>query len=177
MGAGVLVMLSSKLSQYALGKGVPNLNALPWSNPAVGTPLLVFLAAVGAMLYYSREPASLLRRGLLLLVLVIDLASFGWFYSWHDFAAPKAVLNPPAVAGKYRDRLGASHQRMLSIRGTMAAPDEFPPNLSRLWDVPNATIYGPLTLSRLIQLSSMLQDGSIGSTWKQPSDESLNLLA
>jgi hypothetical protein len=177
LGAGVLVMLSSKMSRYAFSKGVAHLDALPWSNAAVGAPLLVFLAAVGVMLYYSREPASPFRRGLLLAVLVIDLAGFGWFYSWHDFAAPKAVLNPPAAAAKYRDLLGASHQRMLSVRGTMAAPDEFPPNLSRLWDVPNATVYGPLTLSRLMQLSSMLQDGSIASTWKHADDQSLNVLA
>ncbi|HUQ34116.1 MAG TPA: YfhO family protein [Pyrinomonadaceae bacterium] len=177
MGAGVLILLSSKLSRYALSKGVAHLDALPWSNAAVGTPLLIFTAAVGAMLYYSREPASYLRRGLLLTVLVIDLASFGWFYSWHDFAAPKTVLNPPAAAAKYRDLLGASRQRMLSVRGTMAAHDEFPPNLSRLWGVPNATVYGPLTISRLMQLSSMLQDGSIASTWKHAGDKSLNVLA
>jgi hypothetical protein len=176
-GVCLLLLLSNEMSRYAHAKGVAELNALPWSNPAVGTPVLLFLAAVAIMLYWAREPASLLRRGLLLSVLVIDLASFGWFYSWHDFAARKEVLSAPAAAAKYRDLLSVTHQRMLSVRGTAAAHDELPPNLSRLWDVPNATVYGPLTPSRLMQLSSMLQDGSIASTWRQASDRSLDVMA
>jgi hypothetical protein len=177
MGAGLLVLLSSRMSQYASAKGVARLDALPWSNSAVGTPLLIFLAGAIVMLYWLKEPASRVRRGLLLSVLILDLASFGWFHSWHDFPAPEGVLNPPAAAAKYRDALGVSGQRMLSVRGTMAAPEEFPPNLSRLWGVPNATVYGPLALSRTMRLMSMLQDGSIASTWKQASDKSLDVMA
>jgi hypothetical protein len=177
MGAGLLYLLSNNLSRYALEKGVAELDARPWSNPSVGVPLLVFLASAAVIFYWQREPASQLRRGLLLAVLVLDLASFGWFYSWHDFAPRKEILNPPAASGKYGDLLRTSHQRLISVRGTLGATDEMPPNLSRLWDVPNATGYSPLTSYRFMRFASMLPDGSIASTWRDADDESLNLLA
>ncbi|HEX8845851.1 MAG TPA: YfhO family protein [Pyrinomonadaceae bacterium] len=175
MTTALLVLLSNKISQHALERGVAALDMRPWSNPAVATPLVIFLLAAGALFYWQRAPNSLLLRALLLAVLVIDLASFGWFFSWHDFAPGKEVLNPPAAAAKYRELLRDNRQRMLSVRGTLGTTDELPPNLSRVWGVPNATGYGPLLPSRMLYLLSILPDGSIASSWKNPEDQSLNL--
>ena len=172
---GLLVLLSNRLSQYALAQGVAQLNMLPWRNLAVGVPLLIFLIEAAVLLYWLRAPASLHRRALVFSILIIDLSSFGWFFNWRDSSPRKEILNPPAAALKYRDLLEQSRERMLSVRGTMGTVDELPPNLSRIWGVPNATGYGPLIPSRVLYFLSILPDASVASTWKNAEDQSLNL--
>jgi len=171
----LLVLLSNKLSGYALAKGVAPLNMLPWANSAVGTPIVIFLIAAATLLYWHKQPNSLLRGALVLSLLVIDLASFGWFFNWHESSPRKEILNAPVAAAEYRDLLNESHERMLSVRGTLGTVDELPPNLSRVWGITNATGYGPLLPARIMYLLSMLPDGSIASTWKNADDQSLNL--
>src|SRR5947209_14271243 len=155
MACSLLVLLSNKLSQYAIERGVQP-SALSLSNPAIATPLVIFLSAAAVLFFWHREPTSLFRSVLLLAILVIDLASFGWFFSWHEFAPRKEILNAPASAAKYRELLDDSRQRMISIRGTLGTLDELPPNLSRVWVVANATGYGPPLPSRLLYLLSIL---------------------
>ncbi|HKC65515.1 MAG TPA: YfhO family protein, partial [Pyrinomonadaceae bacterium] len=160
--------------QYAIERGVEP-SALSLSNPAITTPLVIFLLGAAVLFFWRGEPTSIFRSALVLAILLIDLASFGWFFSWHDFAPRKEVLNAPASAAKYRELLDDSRQRMISIRGTLGTLDELPPNLSRVWGVTNATGYGPLLPSRLLYLLSILPDGSIASSWKDVDDQSLNL--
>ena len=177
MSIGVLLLLSRQMSQYALAKGVADLKAYPWSNAAVGIPIAVFITGVAGLLYWHSQPHSQLRQVLLLLILVLDLASFGWFYNWHDSPQSKEVLNEPASANTYRQLLHDTNQRILSVRGTLGSTSELPPNLSRLWNIPNATGYSPLTLSRVTDLLSLLPDASVAPRWKEPGDQSLNLAA
>jgi hypothetical protein len=177
MTTGFIALRSVGFSQEAQVEGGAHLNIVPWSNPAVGVPILIFLAATAILLYWHREPASLHRRSLLLLILIVDLASFGWFYEWREISPRKDILNPPAAISAYKNLLGESHQRMLSVRGVSATPDELRPNLSRVWGVPNATGYGPLIPSRTLYFLSILPDASVASSWKSADDQSLSLAA
>ncbi|MDQ3818012.1 MAG: hypothetical protein M3362_10000, partial [Acidobacteriota bacterium] len=170
-----LVLFSDRLNQYALAQGVVRLNMLPWRNAAVGVPLLIFLIEAAVLLHWLKAPASLYRRAMLFAILVIDLASFGWFFNWHDSSPRKEILNPPAAAMKYRDLLAESRERLLTVRGNLGAADEFPPNLSRIWGVPEATGYGPLIPSRVLYFLSILPDASVAPTWRDAKDQSLNL--
>jgi hypothetical protein len=175
MTGGLLALLSSKFSQHALSRGVADFSALPWANRAIGVPLIIFLAAIAVLLYWRKQPASLPRRALLISLLVIDLASFGWLFMGSYFSSNRNLLNPPPAVGIYRDLLRDSNQRMLTIRGTLGTPDELPPNLARIWGIPNATGYGPLIPSRVMYLLSILPDGSIASSWRNVDDQSLNI--
>ncbi len=176
MGAGLFVLLSGKMAAYASANGVAQFSALPWKNAAVGVPLLIFLAAAAALIYWHKGPNSIPRRALVLSLLVADLASFGWFYNWR-FSYPKGVLDAPAAAVKYRELLRDTNQRALAVRGTLGTLEESPPNLSRLWDVPNATAYGPLVPSRTLYFLSILPDASVAPSWKDAGDLSLSLAA
>ena len=60
----------------------------------------------------------------------------------------------------------------------MAPTSEIPPNLSRLWGVPNASGYNSLILSRFSRLINMQDVGTITRpVWWDPNDQSLNLAA
>lgn len=175
-GVGLAVLLSGKMAAYARANGVADFSALPWTNAAVGVPLLIFLASAAALVYWHKSPASPARRALVVSLVVVDLASFGWFFNWR-FSYPKEVLDAPAAAVKYGELLRDTNQRALAVRGTLGTLAESPPNLSRLWDVPNATAYGPLVPSRTLSFLSLLPDASVAPTWRDAGDQSLSLAA
>jgi hypothetical protein len=174
----LLLLLKNHSTEFVVAEGgTVRPNLLPWANAAVTTPLIFFLATALALLYWHRNPASFPRITILVLALILDVSSFGWFYSWHDYAPRKSILSPPTLAADYRNSLRATNQRMLSVRGTLGTIDELPPNLSRLWGVPSASGYSPLSLSRMNQMLSLRADASLDPSWRSPDNQSLNLLA
>jgi Bacterial membrane protein YfhO len=86
-------------------------------------------------------------------------------------------LNEPAVAAEYGRLLRAEQQRLVAVRGTVGEPSELPPNLSKVWGIPSATVYSPLSLSRTGSMLSMRGDGSLDPSWKEANNQSLNLAA
>lgn len=174
--AGLIFLLTKHRAEYALAEGgTTRLNALPWSNAAVSVPLIVFLLASITLFWWHGRSESLVRRILLVLILSVDVASFGWFLSWHQNLQRKDVLSTPAVATSHGKDLLAANQRMLAVRGTEAAASEAPPNVSRLWGLPSAAGYSPLNPARLSELMAMRPDGSVDPVWKQSTNQAMNL--
>jgi Bacterial membrane protein YfhO len=175
MMAGLLYIVSKNSAEYAFNGGSVRLNGLPWTNAAAAVPLVIFLATALTLLYWHRNPAHRPRQILLMLVLVLDMSSFGWFYSWQEFAPSKNILRPPALAAHYQNLLRETNQRVIPVRGILGKQGELPPNLSRLWEIPSASVYGPLSLSGMTYLLSMRPDASLDPSWKNSFDQSLNL--
>jgi hypothetical protein len=172
--ASVIVMLISLLSMGVLHSsfqvkaskvGIAKLNLLPWANPGVGIPLVLFGASVIALLIWRRWISARWSAILLLTVIIVDLSSFGWFYEWQVSAPSVKRLNPSAAVQKYRDLLQTNHQRFLSAAGSLDEPNGLFPNLTRLFDLPNAGGYSPLIITRV---SQMLQMGSGGALFSIP---------
>jgi hypothetical protein len=179
MFAGLIIifLFSTRLQTIATEKGVGSIKLLPWSNPSVGIPLIIFLLAIISLLFWSRQNHSRFRQLLLLSVLIIDLGSFGWFTEWKYHSPDKNHLTPPASAQRYKPLLENTHQRMVPIRGALGSLDEIPPNLSRLWGVPSASGTGPLILSRVSQILSLLPHGVVIGTWSSPHNKSFDVMA
>jgi hypothetical protein len=172
-----LIALKDSLNASAVATLKRPLSFLPWVNPATGIPLLVLLAAAAALLYWHRRPHSPARGALLLAVLLLDLASFTWFYEWHYGPPYKVFQSPPLAALPFRAELDATRQRLLPVRGGTGRVSEIPPNLSKLWNFPSASGYGPFILSRYSRLLTMPPHGSIDYAWRDPANLSLDLLA
>lgn len=180
MAAAMLVCLVilrlTQISDYAAQKGIMDWSLLPWRNRAIGIPSLIFLLSAAALAYWQMRPASNIRSMLLLLMVAIDLGSFSWFYTRAGVTSTD-VLTPPAFVARYREALDAQHQRMLPPEGVLSPRNALPPNLSRMWAVPSASVYGPLILTRTSRLLSMSPAGVLDSSWQKGGDQSLNLLA
>ncbi|MGH9944371.1 MAG: YfhO family protein, partial [Pyrinomonadaceae bacterium] len=179
-GAGLMlaclawVLFSAdQLKALAAAKGVVRLSLWPWVNPAVGVPLLVFAAAAAALLYWHRRPGSAPRRAVLVVVLVLDLASFGWFCEWRFLSPDKSMTETPDFASGYKDALAQTHQRLLPVRGALGRRGEFPPNVSKLWGLASAGGYGPLMLSRVSRALSMVAYGAVDGSWQDDANRSL----
>jgi hypothetical protein len=172
-----VIALTVELNAQAAATLKRPLSFLPWSNPATGIPLLVLLAASAALLYWHRQPHSSARCALLVVVAVLDLASFTWFYEWHYGPPYKVFQRPPLAAVPFRAELAAAHQRLLPVRGGTGRVSEIPPDLSKLWDFPSASGYGPFILARVSRLLTMPPHGSIDNAWRDPANLGLDLLA
>ena len=171
-----IFIFSGALESEAIAAGSQPLSFLPWTNPAVGVPLVIFLLAITVVLYSINAKPS--QWGVLVLVLlVIDIGSFGWFYEWRYGAPSQDALTPTTVIAQYRDKLTQRQQRILTPRGATGNFHEMPPNLSRIWGVPSASGYGPLMLSRYSELFPMGAAGDVWGQWASASNRTLDLMA
>src|SRR5712692_5013325 len=175
----LLFLNASYMSGLAAQKEITQLNLSPWANRAVGIPVIIFLLGVIVLVYWHRLPTWWSRKALLLSVLIIDLGSFGWFYQWRYYALDKNELIAPEIAVRYKNLLADSEQRLLSQRGIFGAPEEIPPNLSMLWQIPSAGGFDSLIPSRISRLLSMSDVGAVSANlpWKDPNDAAFNLMA
>ena len=172
-----IFLFSDQLQAKTIGTGTERITFLPKLNPGIGVPLVIFLLAVTTLIYWSKSTNSKFRGLWLLLILVIDLGSFGWFYEWQYAAPSQDLLTPTAFTQHYKKVLSASQQRMLPVRGGLGSVDENPPNLSRMWGVPSASGYGPLILSRVSQLFPMGASGDVWGNWASVADRSLDIMS
>lgn len=176
MTLSVMLLPLTHLNEYAARKPVAPVGLLPWNNRAVLVPLLVLLLSIAALLYWQQRRASTLRSWLALLIVALDLSSFGFFYA-RFYVAPASALQPPEHAVRYGAELRASRQRFSPVDGVLGPVAVMPPNISKLWGVPSASAHGPLIMTRTSQLLSMTSVGNLYPSWKNADDRSLDLAA
>jgi hypothetical protein len=174
---GALWLSATKFDALARAQLGRNVTLKPWANPALYVPLLLFVLVSAALVYWQRRTHAKARAALLVAALVIDLASFGWFYEWRYRAPYKAYLNAPAAAQPLRAELDATRQRLLPVRGGTGRVGELPPNLSKLWRLPSASGYGPFIPTRTSRLLTMPPHGSVDESWRDPANQALDLFA
>jgi len=172
-----IVVFRSRIDELAIQRLGHTISLKPLTNPALMVPLLIFIAAALTLLWWQRQPQARPRIALLLLVLILDLGSFGWFCEWRYRAPYKAYLHAPAAASSYQALLKKSAQRLLPVRGGTGRVSELPPNLSRLWDMDSASGYGPFILTRTSELLTMPPHGSVDESWRDPANQNLDLMS
>jgi len=168
---------SGKLNELATQHISRPISLNPIRNPSLIVPLLIFLFSVGALLLWRRQRISKVRVLLLVILLVVDLSSFAWFSEWRYRSPYAAYLRAPVAANDYKKQIDETHQRVMPVRGGLGRVAELPPDLSRLWQIPSATGYGPFVLTRLNRLFSMPPHGTIDDTWRDPANQGLDLLS
>jgi hypothetical protein len=176
IGLAVIFIGSAELQALALDRGIV-LQLSPLENPAVAVPLAILLIAAVVLFFWSGNSASRGRQFLLLIVLAIDLASFGWFCEWRFHSPEAAVFRPRASMDVYRDALSTDQQRMVTVNGGKGFGLEVFPNVSMLWNIPNLSGYNPLIPLRIKHLLSMGTNGEMSSNWSVPSNQSLDVMA
>lgn len=171
----VVFLHRESLEAMAALTGTADFKPLPWDNPALAVPFVVAFVVAIMFMFWVRRPCSSARGTLLILVVIIDLASFGWFErGWRYEAVDRKKLIPSESVVFYRSILDESHQRLLPVDGEK---NHFmPANLSRVWNVPNSSFYGPLTLSRVSKLMRMTSAGEVYSDWSAAENQTLNIL-
>lgn len=174
----LLLAIAGRFREKALeAAGVAGLSLLPWRNPALGVPLVLFAAGWAALRSWGRRPTGS-RFALLLFVAALDLASFGWFYEWRTEPLSPAMIEMPSSLEGLKRELRTTSQRLVSFRGSaFREPESSPPEESRLWGIPNASGDHVLMLDRYSRMLDMDDQGALRYGSLATGNRSLDLLA
>lgn len=162
---------------------IKGLTLWPWDNPAVGLPIIIFLTGLVAIALWNRWPRSIGSIGILLMVLTIDLASFGfWFHDWPNIGPKAAKLAVSPTIQKYRQALEQNQSRLVITSGITShlVPDPEHPiftNITLLWDLPIAGGYSPLILTRVSEMMQINNHGMLGEAAIDVRHRGLDLMA
>lgn len=153
---GTIVLLRGAIHGAAAAAGATELPLLPWRNPTVGLPLLFAVSGAVLIWRYAARP-SRSRATLLILVTILDLASFGWFLEWRLLAPKRTGLDAPPAVAPYRTALRASHGRLFP-QELFGPAETVPPNRNILWQIANARGLTSVALRRYVDLAGELDD-------------------
>jgi hypothetical protein len=181
---GVLATISTiqdVLAGQAIKYGIKDLGVLPWNNPAIGSSTVLFIFSLAAITAFAHCPANKWPKYFLTAVTIIDLAFLGWYAQggqWRLRSAECTQITAPLTAQKYVPLANQNNNRILSVRGGSGTLDELPNNLCRLWDVPSASGYEPLMLSRYGNLLNISEGGFLFPSWQYSTqDRSFDILS
>lgn len=122
--------------------GFTSVGGSPWPN-ATGMilPSIILLAAMAALLLFWSRLGPRLSGAMIILLLTVDVAQFGWFGQWAGGPSVKPPdLQWELLSRQVRDGGG----RLLSLVDVTNPPTPASPNVSLLYDLPMAGGYGPL---------------------------------
>ena len=174
-GAAMIpVLFSDRLQVLASGSGVQSWSSLPWKNMAIAVPMLIAIAEACVLLICLKWP--MIGKALLVFVIVLDFASFGWFCDWR-FVSRKSLPPAPAVLESVRNEIQLNHQRVAFNLFSANARESAEPNLNLLWDLPSVNGYGPLIPERYSELLGMDGTGQIVKDVLRVENRGLDILA
>lgn len=125
-------------------------------DPAVYIPSILLFIGVSLVLLWVRFGEFQWPFALALLILVIlDLASFGQFCEWRFTATNPQSIKASAQTNEQIDQILASRTRVIPVSSSLVAFSPFTPQSNILYDVPLATNYGPLLSSRMTNFAEL----------------------
>lgn len=71
-----------------------------FSNPEAFVPMLCFVAGASGLWLYARRP-TLATKAVLIVIAIVDVATFSWFSEWHNAKGELIVRLPDAATVKY----------------------------------------------------------------------------
>ncbi len=159
---------------------LPDLSYLPWKNLTIAVPLILTLInsiALLSLIMFKPKIRNKILPILVVILLIIDLGSFGWFCEWKYYSPSASDLILNSNFDKYKTTVLQSRQRILSGRGGLGVFDELPPNLSKLWKIPSVGGYNPLMLTRESNLLLMYPYGGVENRAFDNDNLALDLMA
>ncbi len=175
IAAAAVWLNSARLHRMSLRNVGADFTLAPWANAAIAIPIILFFVASSVLIFYVRKPSTF-RASVMIAVLIIDLASIGFFCEW-KLSPEKIVLSLPETLKGLPEKLNKTHQRFMPVRGVWSNVDEGKPNLTRLWSIPSGSGYGSLVLKRVNELLSMPGEGNLQDDWMATPNKSLDLMA
>lgn len=124
-----------------------------------------FLLSTMALFYYLRSPLRLSNRLVLFLAVALSIMVYGVTAEWRQYSAPLSTFLAPAGTEELREELKEWGYRVFPLKGLEGENREYPPNLSRLWQVPSASGYEPLMPWTYARLMGIAEGGFMKPPW------------
>jgi hypothetical protein len=163
----VIYFFQGSFKSKAAKIGISHLSFLPWTNPAIGIPVVTFLLGIAALVVWTRWYSSRWVSIGLVAVVILDISSLGTCWDdWKLFAPSTDRLELSSEIKAEYTSLKTNHQRFLDVDGASGdvwTPSGIFPNLTRLWGLPNAGGYSPLMIARVSEMLKMASNGALSS--------------
>jgi hypothetical protein len=144
----------------------------------VGALVPTFLFGTLPLMLYKSRPEQSWRKLLLVLSTFSVILTYAISSQWYRESPKISQFNPPAGCEQLKEKLKEHNQRIFTLRGLAADPGEYPPNLSRLWGVDNASGYEPLMPRRYMKLLGIAEGGFLQPPWRiKAQDRSFDICA
>lgn len=144
--AGASLMVAGTIASVSLGVPV-GVEGRWWALPSGWVPLVLMLASLAALYLLVRKP-GFGSASVVLLLLVIDLASFGWFYEWRYGTTPVERVPLSVEAEAMVAELSTGNGRVLPFGAAQMPSHPLRPNLNIRRGIPSVVGYGPLLSTR-----------------------------
>ena len=93
IAAAAIWLNSARIHRMSLKNVGTDYTLAPWANASIAIPIILFFIASLFSIFYVREPSTF-RASVMIAVLIIDLASIGFFCEW-KLSPEKVVLRLP----------------------------------------------------------------------------------
>lgn len=127
--------------------------------PAVWVPCIAMVVSVGvsaALIYRPTANTALIA----ILVLAVDLGTFGWFYEWRDGRRVESeAFDPQAVS--LVEGMAAQQGRLLPLDAAQMPASPFRPNVNMRFGISSVVGYGPLISARYAKFTGADPTGGI----------------
>lgn len=144
----------------------------------VGALVPTFLFGTLPLMLYKSRPEQSWRKLLLVLSTFSVILTYAISSQWYRESPKISQFNPPVGCEQLKEKLKEHNQRIFTLRGLAADPGEYPPNLSRLWGVDNASGYEPLMPRRYMKLLGIAEGGFLQPPWRiKAQDRSFDICA
>lgn len=144
----------------------------------VGALVPTFLFGTLPLMLYKSRPEQSWRKLLLVLSTCSVILIYAINSQWYRESPKISQFNPPAGCEQLKEKLKEHNQRIFTLRGLAADLGEYPPNLSRLWGVDNASGYEPLMPRRYMKLLGIAEGGFLQPPWRiKAQDRSFDICA
>ncbi len=144
----------------------------------VGALVPTFLFGTLPLMLYKSRPEQFWRKLLLVLSSFSVILIYAINSQWYRQSPKISQFNPPAGCEQLKEKLKEHNHRIFTLRGLAADPGEYPPNLSRLWGVDNASGYEPLMPRRYMKLLGIAEGGFLQPPWRiKAQDRSFDICA
>ncbi|ALN93117.1 YfhO family protein [Lysobacter gummosus] len=151
-----LVLLSIAIASVALDPTPPHgladaADARLWPRPAFWSALLFMGLSLIGLLALALKRSRFVAVACVLLV-AVDLGSFGWFEQWRYFASPKMEQRDLSrKAAQVVERLAQGDGRLLPVDSAEMPYHPLRPNINVRFRIPSVVGYGPLMSARYSQ--------------------------
>jgi hypothetical protein len=144
----------------------------------VGALVPTFLFGTLPLMLYKSRPEQFWRKLFLVLSTFSVILIYAINSQWYRQSPKISQFNPPAGCEQLKEKLKEHNQRIFTLRGLAADAGEYPPNLSRLWGVDNASGYEPLMPRRYMKLLGIAEGGFLQPPWRiKAQDRSFDICA
>jgi hypothetical protein len=175
LALAITLVFGPELKTMAATKGIM-LSLQPWENVTLGLPLLSGMAITSLLGFLLRTPKSRAAQICFLLGVTAEMGIAACFLGWQAASPRASDLEISAALAKDRDALQRMSGRWLPIEGIPGRPTEAPPDLSRLWGIPNVSKYGPLLPSRVHDMLTLESQGAISGKWEDGADRAFDIV-